>query len=488
MRTERGGTKRARGRKQTNKQTNKQTRAQADTHKSADRASRSIENSIIFKMSTVASHWREVKSASILESDGQIHLDDMQRKLATAIEVAVESLRARRRIAAKAPASKETLPIETIDISPFLSESVNDETREARQRVADQVRKCWQEMGFLSLVGHGIAHEDMIALKESTLEFLNGMSIAEKLKLNEQWPDELKAMERGQAAVFRGYSPPYVENLALFQGKKGIAPDDCEKFTVGALPDPSFVPPTEFLDEEAAKYYRGTTGENIFPDQYPKFKAAMEKYIAYMQRIAIALMKACALALDLPEDFLVKKVAPGGFVAGTQRILHYPARQNVDPADRIQAHTDGGLLTLLWRPDDMDSEDATQVTGGLEVLHEGKWKRAPQPTYDALTINIADLFAWWSNGRFVSTPHRVSPPCGKQTKERVAFPFFLVPNNDMEISPLIELSNECAPTGNSVTMRYGKWFDIRSKHLGGIDVDLDGIPNVSRPDIYKDIQ
>merc|ERR1712054_408874 len=182
-----GGQKEAgrRERGEGNKRTNKQIRAQTDTRKSADRASRSIENSIIFKMSTVASHWREVKSASILESDGQIHLDDMQRKLATAIGVAVESLRARRRIAAKAPASKETLPIETIDISPFLSESVNDETREARQRVADQVRKCWQEMGFLSLVGHGIAHEDMIALKESTLEFLNGMSIAEKLKLNE---------------------------------------------------------------------------------------------------------------------------------------------------------------------------------------------------------------------------------------------------------------------------------------------------------------
>jgi len=445
-------------------------------------------------MAVVVSHWTEVRSATIHESDGHICLDDTQMRLAKAIEDAIESIRASRAIASKSPTSHETLPIETIDISPFLANDDGSESiRAARQKVVDQVRHCWQELGFLSLVGHGIPVEDLQTLKQSTLAFLNGMSVAEKLQLNEQWSDAKKAMDPSHAAIFRGYSPPNIENVALNQGRRGLSPDDCEKFTVGSLPDSSFIAPTEFVDDEAKKYYYGIVDKNIYPEKYPDFKAALDSYAARMQLVSTALLKACALAIDLPEDFFLEKVAPGGFVAGSMRVIHYPSRENVDPMPRIGAHTDGGLLTILWRPDDMET-DGTAGNGGLEVLHEGKWKRAPQPTFDTLTINIADLFAWWSNGRFVSTPHRVTPPYGEKTQERLAFPFFLVPNNDLEVSPLSELAVDGAAVasgkeaGENVKMRYGAWFDIRSKHLAGIDVDLDGIPNISRPDIYKNIE
>jgi len=444
-------------------------------------------------MAVVVSHWTEVRSATIHESDGHICLDDTQMRLAKAIEDAIESIRASRAIASKSPTSHETLPIETIDISPFLANDDGSESiRAARQKVVDQVRHCWQELGFLSLVGHGIPVEDLQTLKQSTLAFLNGMSVAEKLQLNEQWSDAKKAMDPSHAAIFRGYSPPNIENVALNQGRRGLSPDDCEKFTVGSLPDSSFIAPTEFVDDEARKFFHSITDKNIYPENYPDFKASMQSYSSQMQLVGTALLKICALAIDLPEDFFVTRVAPGGFVAGRQRVIHYPSHENVDHAvNRIEAHTDGGLLTILWRPDDLETDDKSG-NGGLEVLHEGKWKRAPQPTFDALTINIGDLFAWWSNGRFVSTPHRVTPPYGEKTQERLAYPFFLIPNNDLEVSPLSELvlngSNAVDPDKENVKMRFGAWFGIRSKHLAGIDVDLDGIPNISRPDIYKNIE
>jgi len=41
----------------------------------------------------------------------------------------------------------------------------------------------------------------------------------------------------------------------------------------------------------------------------------------------------------------------------------------------------------------------------------------------------------WSGGRFVSTPHQVINPVGK---DRISFPYFAVPRHDCVISPLVE--------------------------------------------------
>ncbi|PYC68618.1 oxidoreductase, partial [Streptomyces tateyamensis] len=72
---------------------------------------------------------------------------------------------------------------------------------------------------------------------------------------------------------------------------------------------------------------------------------------------------------------------------------------------RIGPHTDFGTVTLL---------DRQQGKGGLQVWiapedgGEG-WEDAP---YDpaALTVNIGDLMARWTGGRWRSGRHRVLPP------------------------------------------------------------------------------
>jgi len=405
-------------------------------------------------------------------------------KFTAVTNILIGQIRREHEVAAKAAKSCENLPIETVDISPF----IEDGTEEEKKRVASQVRSCWQSLGFLLLIGHGIPPDVLIKLKKVTEDYLNSTTTKEKLEINEQWVDALKEMPMGQAALFRGYSPPRMENLGLFQGERGKLPDTCEKFTAGTQPDSSFTAPPSFLDDEAEKYYYGVTGANVWPpkEKAPDFEEAWNAWLKHLQVVSRALLKACAMALDLEEDFFVNRIAPAGFYAGTARVIHYPPTTEIDPVARIKAHTDGGLVTVLWRPDD-SGLDAGADAGGLEVYHEGTWKRAPQPSFDTLTINIGDLFQWWSKGNFLSTLHRVAPNAKAPNAERTAFPFFLVPNNDIEVSPLADLTEDGkASTRAEDKMRYGNWFDIRSMHLAGIDENLDGVPDCSRSKLPDD--
>jgi isopenicillin N synthase-like dioxygenase len=71
--------------------------------------------------------------------------------------------------------------------------------------------------------------------------------------------------------------------------------------------------------------------------------------------------------------------------------------------------------------------------GGLDVRNRaGQWIRAT-PIPGSFVINIADMMQRWTNGRFVSTPHRVANRTGL---DRISVPFFANPDYDATIAPL----------------------------------------------------
>ncbi len=91
------------------------------------------------------------------------------------------------------------------------------------------------------------------------------------------------------------------------------------------------------------------------------------------------------------------------------------------------AHTDFGILTILW---------ADQVPG-LQVLSaDGVWHDV-QPADGALLINLGDAMARWTNDRWRSTVHRVDPPIvdGQIIRRRSAA-FFFDGNYDAVIEAL----------------------------------------------------
>ena len=129
-----------------------------------------------------------------------------------------------------------------------------------------------------------------------------------------------------------------------------------------------------------------------------------------------------ALDLGLEPDFFEARLDKP---IATLRLLHYPpvAAPLSDGQLGAGVHTDYGNVTLL----------ATDAVGGLMVRdRSGRWLDAPVVP-NAFVCNIGDCLMRWSNDVYVSTPHKVVSPPGK---DRYSVAFFLDPNPDAVVACL----------------------------------------------------
>lgn len=162
-------------------------------------------------------------------------------------------------------------------------------------------------------------------------------------------------------------------------------------------------------------------GLNTWPE-LPEFRSTMLAYFDAVWSLGRLLHRAFAMDLGLSpayfEDKLDRPMA-------TLRLLHYPEMPGSVAPGQLGAgeHTDYGNITLL----------ATDDAGGLEVRRrDGTWLSAP-PIPGAFVINIGDCLMRWSNDIYISTPHRVVNPRGR---ERTSIAFFLDPNPDALVAAL----------------------------------------------------
>jgi isopenicillin N synthase-like dioxygenase len=176
-------------------------------------------------------------------------------------------------------------------------------------------------------------------------------------------------------------------------------------------------------DVLAGKPFRGA---NVWPDEAasPNFRATMLTYFEACHALGMRLHRALAHDLGVAENFFDDKLDQP---LATLRLLHYPPRPERFEPGQIGAgeHTDYGNITLL----------ATDDAGGLEVrTRSGEWI-SPPATPGAMICNIGDCLMRWTNDVYVSTPHRVVNPVGR---ERYSIAFFLDPNPDAVV--------ECLPS------------------------------------------
>ena len=180
----------------------------------------------------------------------------------------------------------------------------------------------------------------------------------------------------------------------------------------------SFMMMREDPAEDSATYL---SGPNQWPD-LPGFQNTLETYAAALTSLGQNLMRIALQAAGVTDDSVMSY-----FQVPTiwLRLLHYPPTPETGPADLYGSapHTDFGCLTILAQDD----------VGGLQVkAPSGQWVDAPKIP-GSFVVNVGDMLHRMSNGRLLSTPHRVINRSGR---ERYSCPFFFDPHVSLDVTPL----------------------------------------------------
>jgi len=303
--------------------------------------------------------------------------------------------------------------IPVVDLAPFRH---GDAT--ARSAVAAELDHAFREVGFASIVGHGVPQELIDRLMAVTAAFF-------------ALPAEEKA--RSVSATRhpnRGYQPMGNESLnRTYGGADGAAPPDLfEAFTIGPVGRPD----DEYHRSHAAgRYFE----PNDWPEAPVELEAVWTEYYLALEGVADLVMSVFATALGLPADHFVPSTDRH---ITALRSLHYPPT-DVAPLPgqmRIGEHTDFGSITVLLADD----------TPGLQVaLGDGPdadWIDVTPPP-GAFVVNVGDLLSEWSNRRWRSTRHRVAPVA--LDRSRTSWAFFHHPNPDAVIRTLPECDTGAPP-------------------------------------------
>lgn len=298
-----------------------------------------------------------------------------------------------------------------IDVSPFLSGDTA-----ARQQVARQIGDACRDIGFLTIVGHGVP-ESLIQATYDTAKAFFDLPEAEKNRVERPAPDQV-----------RGYSPLMGEGLS-YSLDEATPPDLKESFSIGPVDVPTGDP----------YFTRPEAGPHFAPNVWPEAPAAMREiwtdYFRAMEQLAAQLMRMFAVALGLPETFFDDKIDRH---ISMFRALNYPDQAEPPQPGQLRAgaHSDYGSLTIVRQED---------APGGLQVRNEdGAWVDV-KPTPGALVVNIGDLMMQWTNDLWRSTMHRVvNPPRDKALgSRRISLVFFHQPNYDA----MVECLDGCAGDG-----------------------------------------
>ena len=140
---------------------------------------------------------------------------------------------------------------------------------------------------------------------------------------------------------------------------------------------------------------------NLWPAQPPELRPALVAYFTAARAVAHRLTSAFAVALGLDEDFFEQHTRHSTDMLRSIRYERSPGAPDPLPGQqRMGAHTDYGIVTVLW---------ADPVPGLQIVGPDGAWHDVV-PAPGARLVNLGDLLAQWTNDRWRSTLHRVVPP------------------------------------------------------------------------------
>ena len=318
--------------------------------------------------------------------------------------------------------------VPTIDIAPFLDGS-------ARVAVAACVARVCEEIGFLTVIGHGIPGQVLEPAFERSRAFFD-LPQARK----DRWHPAGTSRQRGYHG-FATRSPAYT------LGEKA-PPDLRESYFLGPIDDHR----DHFRSQpDAAAAY----APNIYPDEPAGTTEALVAIYRAYEGLAADLLRVFAVALGEPEDFFAGAIGRHFSILASH---HYPPL-DIPPAPgqlRTGAHTDYGALTILAM---------TEADGGLEVrMPDGRWQPVHPPA-GALVVNLGDMMARWT-----STLHRVANPRALRStpSRRQTIGYFMHPDFDATIAAIPScVPPDEAPIHPPITAGAHIAAKIAASHAGG---------------------
>ncbi|HVB15156.1 MAG TPA: 2OG-Fe(II) oxygenase family protein [Stellaceae bacterium] len=293
----------------------------------------------------------------------------------------------------------ELIPV--IDVADYLAGRAG-----ALAATARQVQDALTTVGFFVLTGHDIP-QPLIQGTFAEARRFHQLPMAKKLalRLNQH------------------------NNGYMMMGRYAVRTSDINNNDKGDLNEAFFVKRERTPDDLLLLSGRRFVGPNLWPAEsdLPGFRDGVLDYVDTMDRFARHFLPVVAVALDLAPDWFDEAFTDSQF---SFRLSHYPPVAAEANQFGIAPHTDSNFMTFLAQ---------TEVPG-LQVRlppngpKAGDWLDVPYLP-NSFAVNSGDMLRRWSNGRFLSTPHRALPPVGG---ERYAIPFFLGPRFDQVI--------ECLPT------------------------------------------
>lgn len=273
-------------------------------------------------------------------------------------------------------------------------------------KLAPALDQAFREIGFASVVNHGVPLATIRSLYEAANAFFDLPSEA-KRQVARPRPDQN-----------RGYIGYGEETLARLGGRQ-TPPDFKEIFSIG---------PFDLPDDA---YYTGPAAypsfaSNLWPSNPPDLQPAMRAYWQAITVLAQRMLGISARALGLPADYFA---AMTNRQISMLRLICYPPYEQPPQDGQLRAgvHTDLNMLTFVH---------ANSDTGGLEVrARDGAWV-APSAAGDAFVVNVGDILMRWTNDYWVSTPHRVANPPDGWRARRISIPFFFQANYDTVVECL----------------------------------------------------
>jgi isopenicillin N synthase-like dioxygenase len=271
-----------------------------------------------------------------------------------------------------------------------------------REGVVEAVGRACAEIGFLTVVGHGVPEELVAATAATARTFFNRPE------------EEKRELAEGEPTLgLPAYRPFRSERLAASLGQ--ATPADLK----------------ESLDWGPAVPGFG------WPDHPPELRGLFEDYYTAVSGLGERLRRLFAVALDLDEDWFEDAFRDH---SSSMRVINYPAPETEPEPGQLRAgaHTDYGCMTILR------TEDAP---GGLQVrTRAGEWLDV-QAVPGSFVVNLGDMMARWTNDRWTATLHRVvvPPPDRRRESRRQTIVFFHDPRADAVIDCIPGCADESNP-------------------------------------------